>query len=91
MSAWIDLVWNEGITDSSGRVKSTCGADAPAHHPEGPQVAGVGEPGCELAPAASPPPVEMSPREKAKQAAEARRKMTAQRQAAKAAKRADQG
>ena len=81
------MVWNEGLMDASGRVKSTCGADAPEYHPEGPQMAGVGAPGCELAPELAPPPTELSPREKARQAAAARKKMMAARQAAKAAAR----
>ena len=61
------------------------GADAPAHDPEGPKNAGVGSPGCDLAPEASVrrPPVDLSPREKARAAAEARRKMAAARRDAK--------
>ena len=59
------------------------GADAPAHDPAGPRNAGVGQPGCELAPEASvrrpPAETELSPREKARAAAEARRKMAAAR------------
>ena len=31
---WTDLVWAEGLTDQSGRVRSSCGADAPDHHPD---------------------------------------------------------
>lgn len=87
IAEWTDMVWNEGLMDASGRVKSTCGADAPEYHPEGPQMAGVGAPGCELAPELAPPPTELSPREKARQAAAARKKMMAARQAAKAAAR----
>ena len=85
IAEWTDLVWSEGLMDGSGRVKSTCGADAPAHDPEGPKNAGVGSPGCNLAPEASVrrPPVDLSPREKARAAAEARRKMAAARRDAK--------
>lgn len=90
VSEWTDMVWNEGFMDASGRVKSACGADAPAHHPDGPIVAGVGEPGCELQLEPVRPPTELSPREKAKAAAAARKKMSEQRAAAKAAKRAAQ-
>lgn len=88
ISEWTDMVWNEGFMDSAGRVRSSCGADAPAHHPEGPKVAGIGEPGCELSPTAAPPPTGLTPREKARQQAAARKSMMANRQAAKAAKRA---
>ena len=90
IAEWTDLVWSEGLMDGSGRVKSSCGADAPAHDPNGPRVAGVGNPGCELAPEASVrrPPTEraLSPREKARAAAEARKKMAAQRRDAKNAR-----
>ena len=83
IAEWTDLVWAEGLMDGSGRVKSSCGADAPAHDPAGPRNAGVGQPGCELAPEASvrrpPAETELSPREKARAAAEARRKMAAAR------------
>jgi hypothetical protein len=81
INEWTDLVWSEGLMDGSGRVKSTCGADAPAHDPEGPKNAGVGNPGCDLAPEDSVrrPPTDLSPREKARAAAEARRKMAAAR------------
>ena len=92
IAEWTDLVWSEGLMDGSGRVKSSCGADAPAHDPNGPRVAGVGNPGCELAPEASVrrPPTEraLSPREKARAAAEARKKMAAQRRDAKNARSA---
>jgi len=92
IAEWTDLVWSEGLMDGSGRVKSSCGADAPAHDPNGPTVAGVGNPGCELAPEASVrrPPTEraLSPREKARAAAEARKKMAAQRRDAKNARSA---
>ena len=43
ISEWTDLVWSEGLMDASGRVGSSCGADAPEYHPEGPIVAGVGQ------------------------------------------------
>ena len=81
INEWTDLVWSEGLMDGTGRVKSTCGADAPAHDPEGPKNAGVGNPGCDLAPEDSVrrPPTDLSPREKARAAAEARRKMAAAR------------
>ena len=92
IAEWTDLVWSEGLMDGSGRVKSSCGADAPAHDPKGPRVAGVGNPGCELAPETSVrrPPTEraLSPREKARAAAEARKKMAAQRRDAKNARSA---
>ena len=92
IAEWTDLVWSEGLMDGSGRVKSSCGADAPAHDPNGPRVAGIGNPGCELAPEASVrrPPTEraLSPREKARAAAEARKKMAAQRRDAKNARSA---
>lgn len=92
IAEWTDLVWSEGLMDGSGRVKSSCGADAPAHDPNGPRVAGVGNPGCELAPETSVrrPPTEraLSPREKARAAAEARKKMAAQRRDAKNARSA---
>jgi serine/threonine protein kinase len=83
---WTDLVWSEGLMDGSGRVRSACGADAPAPNPSGPVPAGVGAPGCDLAPEESVrrPPTELSPREKARAAAEARRKMAAQRAAQRA-------
>ena len=92
VAEWTDLVAAEGLVDGSGRIKSACGADAPAHDPTGPQNARVGSPGCELAPEASVrrPPAEarLSPREKARAAAEARRKMAERRRDAKNAKNA---
>ena len=89
IAEWTDLVWSEGLMDGSGRVRSACGADAPAPDPSGPVPAGVGAPGCDLAPEESVrrPPTELSPREKARAAAEARRKMAAQRAARRANRR----
>mmetsp|Transcript_2033 Transcript_2033/g.7014 ORF Transcript_2033/g.7014 Transcript_2033/m.7014 type:complete len:308 (-) Transcript_2033:2441-3364(-) len=85
---WTDLVWSEGLMDVTGRVGSSCGAEAPEYDLAGPVSAGVGEPGCELAPETSVrrPPTELTPREKAKANAAARKKMSQQRAAAKAAK-----
>ena len=89
IAEWTDLVWSEGLMDGSGRVRSACGADAPAPDPSGPVPAGVGAPGCDLAPEESVrrPPTELRPREKARAAAEARRKMAAQRAARRANRR----
>jgi serine/threonine protein kinase len=88
ISQWTDLVWSEGLTDASGRVRSSCGADAPAADSRGPTIAGVGATeDCELRPESTAPPTELSPREKAKAAAAARREMSAKRAAARAAKR----
>ena len=89
IAEWTDLVWSEGLMDGSGRVRSACGADAPAPDPSGPVPAGVGAPGCDLAPEESVrrPPTELSPREKARAAAEARQKMAAQRAARRANRR----
>ena len=76
---WTDLVWAEGLTDKSGRVRSSCGADAPDHHPDTfAKNAGIGGEDCQIAPASSsltPPPTELSPRERARAAAAARKKM----------------
>ena len=76
---WTDLVWAEGLTDQSGRVRSSCGADAPDHHPDTfAKNAGIGGEDCQIAPASSsstPPPTELSPRERARAAAAARKKM----------------
>jgi hypothetical protein len=74
--------------DDKQRVGSSCGAEAPEYDLAGPVSAGVGEPGCELAPETSVrrPPTELTPREKAKANAAARKKMSQQRAAAKAAK-----
>lgn len=82
---WTDLVWSEGLMDGSGRVKSSCGADAPEYDPDGPQVLGVGNPGCDLAPeeTVKRPPTELTAREKARAAAAARKKMAQQRAAKK--------
>ena len=51
---WTDLVWAEGLTDKSGRVRSSCGADAPDHHPDTfAKNAGIGGEDCQIAPASS--------------------------------------
>ena len=82
---WTDLVWAEGLTDSAGRVKcGTTGADAPEHHPDTfAKPAGIGGLDCDVAPASGvvEPPTELSPREKARAAAAARKKMQAARRA----------
>ena len=73
---WTDLVWAEGLTDQSGRVRSSCGADAPDHHPDTfAKNAGIGGEDCRIAPPSTPPPTELSPRERARAAAAARKKM----------------
>ena len=97
IAGWTDLVWSEGLMDRSGRVGSACGAEAPAPDPRGPRNAGVGGEGCELAPARDaphrPPTAEedsgatMTPRERARAAAEARKRMARDRAARRAARR----
>jgi hypothetical protein len=97
IAGWTDLVWSEGLMDRSGRVGSACGAEAPAPDPRGPRNAGVGGEGCDLAPASDaphrPPTAEedsgatMTPRERARAAAEARKRMARDRAARRAARR----
>jgi hypothetical protein len=88
---WTDLVWSEGLMDGSGRVRSACGADAPAPDPAGPRVLGVGNPGCDLMDEAAVkrPPTELTARERARANAAARKKMASQRVRAKVGKQTD--